>query len=327
MAEVLSQQEIDQLLNKVKSGDEQVSNLTVEREALPFDFRLPNRISKNQLRTIRGIHENFCESFGTYLVAKLQTIVNVNVASVDQIYYSEYVLSVANPGCLYTFDIKNTDIKGILELNADLALSLVDRLLGGNGTGQKQTKIITPIEQKVLQVVVERIMQDLRKAWAANGNFDFKVERFESDIDFAQVTSQSESVLLISFEIFIGEQSYLMNLCFAAFAFDTVLSKLSSQKLSSVRPGKYNGTTAREILTSHLEQTYLPVTVEFGRGSISLKELIDLQIGDILKLATKISDDPLVKVDSRVLFEGRPGLVNKHKAIKVTKKVFTNNKA
>ena len=326
MAEVLSQQEIDQLLNKVKSGDEQVSNHSLDKDAVPFDFRLPNRIAKNQLRTIRNIHENFAESFSAYLVSKLQTIVNINVSSVDQIYYSEYVLSVSNPGCLYTFDIKNTDIKGILELNTDLALTLVDRLLGGNGTGSKQNKVITPIEQKVLQVMAEKVMLDLRKAWAVIDNYDFKIEHFESDIDFAQITSQSESVLLISFEIFIGEHSYLMNLCFATFAFDALLSKLSSQKLSSIRPGKYQGTTAREILTSHLQQTYLSVTVEFGRGSMSIQELIDLQAGDILRLATKISDDPIVKVDSRILFEGRPGVVNKHKAIKVTQKVFNNKK-
>jgi len=326
MAEVLSQQEIDQLLNKVKSGDEQVSNHSMDKDAVPFDFRLPNRISKNQLRTLRNIHENFAESFSAYLVSKLQTIVNINVSSVDQIYYSEYVLSVSNPGCLYTFDIKNTDIRGILELNADLALTLVDRLLGGNGTGSKQNKVITPIEQKVLQVVAEKIMLDLRKAWAVIDNYDFKLEHFESDIDFAQITSQSESVLLISFEIFIGEHSYLMNLCFATFAFDALLSKLSSQKMSSIRPGKYQGTTAREILTSHLQQTYLSVTVEFGRGSMSIQELIDLQAGDILRLATKISDDPIVKVDNRILFEGRPGVVNQHKAIKVTQKVFNNKK-
>lgn len=326
MAEVLSQQEIDQLLNKVKSGDEQVSNHSVDKEAVPFDFRLPNRISKNQLRTIRNIHENFSESFSAYLVSKLQTIVNINVSSVDQIYYSEYVLSVANPGCLFTFELKNTDIKGILELNTDLAYSLVDRLLGGNGTGSKQNKVITPIEQKVLQVMVERIMLDLRKSWAVIDNFDFKVEHFESDIDFAQITSQGESVLLISFEIFIGEHSYLMNLCFATFAFDALLSKLSSQKLSSIRPGKYEGTTAREILTSQLQRAYLPVTVEFGKGTISVRELIDLQPGDILRLATKISDDPMVKVGKRILFEGRPGVVNQHRAIKVTQKVFNNNK-
>jgi len=326
MAEVLSQQEIDLLLNKVKSGEEQNPVQNTEKEAVLFDFRLPNRISKNQLRTIRNIHENFAESFASFLVSKLQCIVNINVTSIDQIYYSEYILSVSNPACLYTFDIKNTDIKGILELNSDLSLTLVDRLLGGNGTGSKQSNIITPIEQKVLTVISERIMLDLRKAWQMVDNYEFRVERFESDIDFAQITSQSESVLLISFEIIIGEKTYMMNICFATFAFDTILSKLSSQKLSSIRPTKYRGTTSSEILANHLYKTFLTVAVEFGEAKITVKELFDLEKGDIIKLETLVSDEHLIKIGNKNLFYGRAGVVNKHKAIKITRKAETNNK-
>ncbi len=326
MAEVLSQQEIDLLLNKVKSGDEQAPVQATEKEAILFDFRLPNRISKNQLRTIRNINENFAESFGSFLVSKLQSIVTINVTSIDQIYYSEYILSVSNPACLYTFEIKNTDIKGILELNLDLALTLVDRLLGGSGVGAKQTNIITPIEQKVLNVIVERVMLDLRKAWQIIDNLDFRAERFESDIDFAQITAQSESVLLISFEIVIGEQTYMMNLCFATFAFDTILSKINSQKLSSVRPTKYPGTTSTEIMKNHLYKTKLPVTVEFGTTQITVDDLFNLEIGDLIKLDTKISDEHSIKVGEKILFYGRAGVVNKHKAIKITRKVELNNK-
>jgi len=325
MAEVLSQQEIDQLLNNVKSGAGEPSQpVQREKEAIPFDFRLPNRISKNQLRTIRNIHENFAESLSSFLVSKLQTIVTINVATVDQIYYSEYVLSVSNPACLYTFDIKNTDIKGILELNPDLALTLVDRLLGGNGMGSKQNKVITPIEQKVLIVVVERIMQDLKKSWKSIDNYEFRIERFEPDIDFAQITSQSESVLLITFEILFGESSYMMNLCFATFAFDTILSKLSSKNLSTIRPQKYHGTTPQEIISSNLVKTFLPVSVEFGKAKISMQELIDLEAGDIIKLNVKVNDEQLVKVGNRVLFAGRSGIVNKRRAIKITKRILNN---
>ncbi len=326
MAEVLSQQEIDQLLNNVKSGSNEPAAQPIQREkeAIPFDFRLPNRISKNQLRTIRNIHENFAESLSSFMVSKLQTIVTINVATVDQIYYSEYVLSVSNPACLYTFDIKNTDIKGILELNPDLALTLVDRLLGGNGQGTKQNKVITPIEQKVLIVIVERIMQDLKKAWKSIDNYDFRVERFEPDIDFAQITSQSESVLLITFEILFGESSYMMNLCFATFAFDTILSKLSSKNLSTIRPQKYHGTTPQEIIAGNLVKTYLPVTVEFGKAKISMQELIDLEPGDIIKINTKVNDEHPIKVGNRVLFAGRSGTVNKRKAVKITRRLLNN---
>jgi flagellar motor switch protein FliM len=328
MAEVLSQQEIDQLLNKVKSGkkeEEEVVLKNSDNEVIPFDFRLPNRISKNQLRTIRNINENFAESFGSFLVTKLQSMVTIKVTTVDQIYYSEYILSVPNPACLFTFEISNTDIKGILEINADLALTLVDRLLGGNGNGNKQSKLITPIEQKVISSVVEKIMMDLKKAWQVVGNFDFKIERFEPDIDFAQITTQSESVLLISFEILIGDQAYMMNICFATYAFDLILNKLSSQKLSSIRPMKYEGTTSVEIITSHLYKTLIPITVEFGKAKITVHDLVDLENGDIIELDTNINDEHPVKIGNKILFYGRAGVLNKHKAIKVTKKIKSEN--
>lgn len=321
MAEVLSQQEIDQLLNKMKSGSEQSGSSVVDKEAVPFDFRLPNRISKNQLRTLRNIHENFAEGLSSFLLSKLQSIVNINVISVDQIYYSEYVLSVSNPACLYTFDIRNTDIKGILELSPELALTLVDRLLGGNGLGTKQSKMITPIEQKVLYIVVEKIMSDLKKSWQIIGEYDFQIERFEPDIDFAQITSQSESVLLISFELFIGEQSYLMNICFATFAFDAILSKMSNQKMSAIRPVKYQGTTAKSIINTHLHKTLLEVAVEFGITSLTVNDLLNLENGDIVKLNNRIGDELKVRVADKLMFLGQPGNVNKHKAIKITHKV------
>ncbi|HED06988.1 MAG TPA: flagellar motor switch protein FliM [Ignavibacteria bacterium] len=325
MAEVLSQQEIDQLLNKVKSGEEQSPSQPAEKEAILFDFRLPNRISKNQLRTIRNINETFAEGFAGFLVSKLQSIVNITVTSIDQIYYSEYILSVSNPACLYTFEIRNTDIKGILELNIDFSFALVDRLLGGNGEGSKQNNVITVIEQKVIGVIAERIMQDLKKAWQMVDNFDFKVEKFESDIDFAQITSQNESVLLISFEIMIGEKSYMMNLCFATFAFDVILSKLSLQKMTALRPTRYAGTTSNEILTNHLYKTNLPITVEFGVSKLSVQDIMELQKDDVFKLETLISDEQKVKVGNKTLFYGRTGIVNGHKAIKVTRKIEKNN--
>jgi flagellar motor switch protein FliM len=325
MAEVLSQQEIDLLLNNVKGGQGQVPAQSSDKEVIPFDFRLPNRITKSQLRTFRTIHENFGESFASFLVSKLQTIVSINVTSVDQIYYSEYILSVSKPYCLFTFEINNYDVKGVLELNIDLALNLVDRLLGGNGKGTKQNKIITPIEQKVLSVIVERIMQDLKKGWQIVDDMDFKIDKFEPDIDFAQITSANESVLVISFEILIGEQSYLMNLCFATFSFDSILAKLSKQSFSSIRRSKYQDDSSRDVISKHLYQMSLPVVVEFGTAKISMDELINLQKGDIIKLDTNINYEHPVKIHNKVLFAGRAGVVNNHKAIKITKKFKAEN--
>ncbi len=323
MAEVLSQQEIDALLNSADSGSTKTEyqNTKVEKEVIPFDFRLPNRISKNQLRTIHNINENFAEMFSSFLMSKLQTIINCNVTSVDQIYYSEYVLSVSNPACLFTFDINQTDIKGILEFSSEFALTLVDRLLGGNGKGSKNSQVITPIEQKVLEVVINKILNDLGKAWQIIGDYTFKIDKFEPDIDFVQITSQSESVLLITFEVLIGEQSYMMNLCFATYAFDTILSKLTNQNLSSIRPIKYAGTTAQNILTEHLKKTELNLEVEFGKSSINFSQLLKLKIGDVILLNNQVGDEIKVSVEKKHMFYGISGVVNNHKAVKITKKV------
>jgi flagellar motor switch protein FliM len=323
MAEVLSQQEIDALLNSKDSVSEKKDESfhSLEKEVIPFDFRLPNRISKNQLRTIHNINENFAEMFSSYLMTKLQSIVTCNVTSVDQIYYSEYVLSVSNPACLFTFDINQTDIKGILEFSSEFALTLVDRLLGGNGKGTKSAQVITPIEQKVLEVVINKVLHDLGKAWQIIGDYDFEIDKFEPDIDFVQITSQSESVLLVTFEVHIGEATYMMNLCFATYAFDTILSKLTNQNMSSIRPMKYHGTTAQNILTNHLKKTELNLTAEFGTSSITFNQLLKLKKGDVITLNNKIGDEIKISVENKHMYNGISGVVNNHKAIKITKRV------
>lgn len=326
MAELLSQQEIDALLKNPDASSKNEEEIkSFNKEAIPFDFRLPNRISKNQLRTIRNINENFSEMLGSFLMAKLQSIVSCNVTTVDQIYYSEYVLSVSNPACLFTFDINHTDIKGILEFSPEFAFTLIDRLLGGNGKGKKAAQVVTPIEQKVLQVVVEKLLADLGKAWQIIGDYTFKLDKFEPDIDFVQITSQSESVLLITFEVHIGEDAYMMNLCFATYAFDTILSKLTNQNLSAIRPIKYQGTTAQNILTNHLKKTELTLKAEFGKSKITFNELINLKLGDVIALETAVGDEIKVSVDNKHIFNGISGIVNNHKAVKITKRVDKRN--
>ncbi len=321
MAEVLSQQDIDDILRGGGSIGEVKTN---QKEVQPYDFRLPNRISKSQLRTIRNISENFAESFGSYLMTTLQTVVNIRVNTVDQIYYSEYVLSVPDPAVLYAFTIKGTDIRMVLELNIDFALVLVDRLLGGNGNSMKPQKVITQIEQKVLSNVVEKIIFDLKKAWMVIDNFEYKLDGFETDIDFVQLSSANESVLLISFEISIGDQSYLMNLCFTTFAFDPILSKLSSKRVSTIKNSKYFGMTAPEVIKLQLAEVELPVVVELGETKISFQELLDLKVGDIIVLDNRIHDELKVNVNNKLSYFAYPGVANNHKAIRITKNLLTN---
>jgi len=327
MANVLSQNEIDSLLSEMSSGrvdvDDVISGKYSKSDITNYDFRRPNRISKNQVRTLQSIHESFAETLSYYLVSKLQNVVSVSVTSVDQLFYSEYILSVSNPSCLYVFDIEGTDGSGILEISPELALTLVELLLGGKGEIIPKPRTITPIEQAVIRGIIEHAMSDLRNAWKSIADLNFKYSRLEIEADFVQVAPSSEIVIVVSFDVKIGTlmNSFLMNLCFPTFALEEVLTKLNRQQISTgelkIPPKK-----AREnmqIITQQVSTTYLPIICELAKTSITVRELLDLKVGDIIKTNKKINEEIEILISNKRKLAARPGSVDGKKAVKITR--------
>ncbi|MCX7929579.1 MAG: flagellar motor switch protein FliM [Chlorobi bacterium] len=321
MPEYLTQEEIDSLLQAAK---EEVlgSDPTMRRDVASYDFRRPNRISKNQLRTIQNIHETFAETLSYYFVSKLQTVATVNVTSVDQLFYSEYILSVTNPNCLYVFDIEGADGSGVLEIGPPLALTLIERLLGGSAEQQqRKPRSITPIEQAVLRGVVEHILTDLSSAWKSVTECTFRYNRFESEPDFVQIAPASEIVLVVSFDVSIGLNAFVMNVCYPTFALEEVIARLNTETLSAQIAGRRRNREqeSAQILQQLLSVLELPITAELGKATITVGELLELSIGDVLKLDTEITGELPIKIDNRPRFAGRPGKVDNHKAVRITR--------
>ena len=322
MAEVLSQSEIDNLLSGITSGggNENADAQELDQEIVDYDFRRPNRVSKDQLRTLRTIHESFAESFGFYLASKLQTMVNINVISVDQLRYSEFVLSIVNPSCIYILEILESDGNAVFELNPQLVLLLVERLLGGNGSGVDEPRMITLIEQKMIHKIIERALIDLRQAWNPISELNFKPVGFESNPDFVQVAPASEIVLIISFEVKIGEFSNLMNICYPSFALEDVIAKLNMQYFSSMVQTKRNSKSYRTLAKS-LEKTPLQIDVQLGQTQITIQDLLDLECGDLIRLEKKIDEGLEVIIGNKAKFLARPGVVDGKKAVCVEKEI------
>jgi flagellar motor switch protein FliM len=323
MPEILSQQEIDSLLAGISVGAAEPAAAEEKekkpaRDVITFDFRLPHRLSKNQLRTLQVVHESFGETFGSYLISRLQTTLNVNITSVDQIFYSEYVLSIGNPSCLFLFRIVESDALAVLELSPQLVLSIVSRLLGGSLEAEKDPRLLTQIEQSIIRGIVMRALADLQKAWKTVGSLTFQFDRYESEGDFAQIAPTSEIVLLVSLELTFADQKYLMNICFPTFALDEVLSKLNVQSLKSMaissRSSKWTKPLMRDIST-----TTVPATAVLGSTTILLRELLDLEPGDIVRTNIPISGDVQIDIGGKPLLWGRPGISNGHIAIKVNR--------
>ncbi|MBL8005764.1 MAG: flagellar motor switch protein FliM [Candidatus Kapabacteria bacterium] len=326
MADVLSQHEIDSLLSEMSSGTLDIDNITpnqnIRNDAANYDFRRPNRISKNQVRTLTSVHEIFAETFGYYLVSKLQTIVSISVTSVDQLFYSEFILSVTNPSCIYVFDIHGTDGSGILEISPSLALSLVERLLGGSTDAPRKGRSITPIEQAIVRGLIDHALSDLRNCWRSIAELKFVYSRFETEADFVQIAPSSEIVVVVSFDVNIGMHSYLMNLCFPTFALEDILAKLNKQQVTAssiISPERAKENMS--ILKQQVSSTYLPVSAILGRASITVADLLKLKPNDVVKLDTSISQELEILIANNRKLAGRPGSIDGKKAVKITREL------
>lgn len=325
MSDVLSQNEIDSLLNEMTTGTVQVDDIlsgkTSKSEISNYDFRRPNRISKNQVRTLQTVHESFAEVFGYYLVSKLQTVVSITVTSVDQLFYSEFILSVSNPSCLYVFDIDTTDGNGILEISPQLALTIIERLLGGSADTQPKPRTITAIEQAVIRSIVEHGLTDLRNAWRSITDINFKYERLEMEADFVQIAPSSEIVVVVSFDVNIGVHTYMMNLCFPTFALEDVLARLNRQQVttSAIRQSPQRMKENMEALSQQISTTFLPIVAELGKAAITVKELLELQVGDVIKLKKRVNQEIEVSIAGKRKFAARPGSVDGKKSIRIAR--------
>jgi flagellar motor switch protein FliM len=322
MPEILSQQEIDSLLSGITPVQEQVvadaEEEKKEREVITFDFRLPHRLSKNQLRTLQAVHENYGESMSSYLVSRLQTNVSINVTLVDQLFYSEYVLSIPSPSCLFIFRIVESDALAILELSPQLVLAMVSRMLGGTNEITNKARLITKIEQNIVRGMVQRALADLQKAWKSIASLTFVQDRYESEGDFAQIAPTTEIVLVVSFEVTIGDQKYLMNVCFPTFALDEVLAKLNTQNFDTLGGDSQAGEWSDDLLKG-LGATSVPGVCLLGTTTMALHELLALEKGDVIKTRIPIDEEVQILLGGTPRMWGRPGISNGKVAVKLTK--------
>ena len=328
MADILSQSDIDRILNNM-DDKEAIESILVGKQkpdvdVIVYDFRRPNRLSKNQLRTMQNIHESFAESLSYYLVSRLQTIVSVHVTAVDQLFYSEFILSISNPGCLYVFDLGMNDGSAILELSSQLAFVIIERLLGGTGEGIKKVRALTQIEQSVLKGICERALVDLQSAWKSVGNLNFKYERFESEADFVQIAPPSEIVLVVTFEVMVSNKPYLMNLCFPTFALEEVIAKLNFQHLSPLANTGKSG-IRQEVLSNNILQTRVPVVALLGKTQLTIGELLELEVGDVINLNKRTDQNIEIFINDKRKFFARPGKLAGHNAAIINSIVSDDN--
>jgi len=325
MNEVLSQDEIDQLLTAISSGETDTNDfkpVSDTRKIKIYDFKRPDKFSKEQIRTVSIMHETFARLTTTSLSAQLRSLVHVHVASVDQLTYEEFIRSIPTPTTLAVINMDPLKGNAVLEIDPTITFSMIDRLFGGKGaTAGNKNRDLTDIEQSVMEGIIVRILANMREAWTQVIDLRPRLGQIETNPQFAQIVPPSEMVVLVTLETKVGEEEGMMNFCIPYLTIEPIISKLSSQFwFSSVRRSsttQYLGTLKEKLSTVDMD-----VVAEIGSIQLPIRDVLALQVGDVVRLSNIRVGDPLtLSVGNKPKFYCQPGVVGKKMAVQITGKI------
>jgi flagellar motor switch protein FliM len=319
MADILSQQEIDALLSAINNGELKASDVNVKEEKVKvYDFKRAMRYSKEQLRSITRIHENFTRMLTSYLSAQLRTYVQIEIDLVEQVTYHEFIASLPSKTIVNIFDVKPMEGKLVLEINPIVAYALLERLLGGQGDPSARDGSLTEIEMVLMQKVLRRTFDLYQNAWKNFERLNIKWEAIESNPQFIQIASSNDTVIVIALRVTIGETTDRMTLCLPHLIVEPVLPKLSNQQWFSITTK--TSVPQQDKLQQNLDNVRVPVIAELGRATLPVSEIINLQIGDVIGIE---SNKLQVKVGQFTRFLGNPGIQKGHYAVQVDQVINT----
>jgi flagellar motor switch protein FliM len=324
MADILSQDEVDALLGAVTDEEETTSTLDSsgavvnenDGEVNKYDFRRPDIVSKDQLRTLQMLHKTFCRYLTTNLSTYLRTIVEVNLVAVDQLTYGEFNMSLSNPTWINVFSMKPLEGRSILEVNPILVYTMIDRLLGGPGDPPPEIKPLTDIEQSIIARVIDIMLTGLHDAWSNILDFDIRIEEQEVNPQFVQIVAPGETVILISCEMKIGSTSGIVSICLPFIYFEPIMSSLSAQHWISATQKKPTD-DMKKAINHNLGRTSLEVKALLGDTQVNVRQLLGLKTGDVVVLDQKANEPILVEVGRKKSFQGSPGIYGKKKGVQI----------
>lgn len=329
MQEVLSQQEIDSLLAALTSGDLKVEEVRRKHvfAVRPYDFRRPSKFSKEHLRTLQMLHQQFARLLSSFLSGYLHISVNVEVASVGQMIFEEFTRSLPAPTILVVFGFKPLEGAAIMEINPQVIYAMVDLLFGGPGTGFAENREPTDIELTVIKRLGGRILEHLAGSWQDFYAVTPEIQTIETNPRMQQFYAPNEVVALITFSVSINDEDKgLINLCLPYLLLEPLISQLSVRQQfvrRSVTP------KAEDVKWLHhwLGEAPLSLKVILGEGEITVKDLLGLEVGDILTLDRLCTQDLQLFVEDRFKFFVQAGRVRDTLAVQVTSLVEEERKS
>jgi len=316
MQRQLSQQEIDAVFRQFDGkGDDPA------RKAVPFDFRRPDRIAKSQLRAIHLLHENFVRNLASSLAAYLRSYLTVNLISVEQLSYGEFLEGLPSPTCLVSLSLRPYDGNALIELNPSLIFPMLEIILGGKGKATATPKReMTEIEQNLLDGVFRIILNDLREAWKGVTNIDFRLESLATEPQIMQILAPNEAVVAIGIEMRLGDNAGTMNV-----AIPSINIKMIGQKFDQQWTLRKSESTMEERsrVLDLVRPGMVRLETRLDGPRLLVRDLLALEEGDVLSFDYPIRRPIYCTVNGRTKFAGVVGTAGRKRVFKVQDKVAT----
>lgn len=319
MSEVLSQNEIDSLLQALSSGELDVEEMkdTDEKQVKNYDFARPSKFSKEHLRTLEIIFEHYGRLLSTNLPVYLRKNVQIDVMNSEAVTYQEFSNALSNPVLLGIVNFSPLKGNIILEVASNLGYAIVDRMLGGLGNPLEKARDFSEIELLIIERVLTVCVNLLREPWSSVLDVHPRLERIETNSQFAQIISPSEIIALVTINVKIGEVEGLMNVCLPYITLEEVMDKLNTKYWYANLQEK-DEQVYSDTIESLISKAPMPVKAVLGNSMISVNDFINLQVGDIIRLDTKVDDELSVFVGSIKKFTALPGASGDDYAVRIT---------
>jgi flagellar motor switch protein FliM len=327
MAEVLSQQQIDELLGSLQSGNadiDEIEEKTAAHKVKDYDFLSPKKFTREQIRLLQNIFDSFSRLLSLYLSGQLSISCKVDVMQVEEEEYREFSNALNDSTLIAlmglhsnTYNIEDKQI--LLEMSRPISFFILDKMLGGNGSGYHIDRDYTEIEISLLEYLFKQFCDLMKNAWTNYFDVSFSMDAVETNPQLIQAIQQDESVAIVVLEITLDNLKGTLNICLPANSLEEIFKSynvkfVKANKKDDVKTAQHR----RENIMNQLKDTPLTVSAILGKTNVSLKELLDLQPGDIIPLDSKVEPGSItVNIEKFHWFKGTIGMTKKNYAVRI----------
>lgn len=319
MGEVLSQNEIDNLLAALSAGELDVDQMqeNEEKQVKNYDFSRPTKFSKEHLRTLEIIFEHYSRLISTNLPIYLRKNVQVAVASSETVTFSEFTNALSNPVILGIVDFAPLNGTIIMDLATNLGYAMLDRMLGGSGVPLEKNREFSEIELTIIQKILIMFTQLLREPWKNVVDISPVLSRLETNPQFAQVIAPNDMIAIVTLNMKIGDVEGFMNVCLPFFTLEDIMDKLNTKYWFSTMQENHSE-NYEDYIESLIRKVNIPIRAMLGKSTISVNDFVNLQVGDCIRLDSKVDDDMDIYVGNIRKFTALPGVDKDSYAVRIT---------